>query len=201
MDRPAKWYGLPAGAAGALVFAWRIPDALAAVRLIAVTDVGVRVRWFVRRDRLGAKVMTLGARSGAVFEARPGTADGTLHVAEGELDALALAIAPWTGPVALHGDGDRAGRGAGLKVAAAIRDAGRECRIERCGPDEDPTRRWPETWVSAPRSGSTTAACPARPRPAPHGATCSGCRALTKRRTDDGPDTERHPDAMARRGQ
>ena len=97
-DRAAKWYGLPAGAAGALTFAWRTPDALAAVSLIAVSDAGERVRWFPRRDRLGAKVMTLGARSGAVFEARTGPADGTLHVAEGELDALALNIAPGSSP-------------------------------------------------------------------------------------------------------
>ena len=165
VDRAAKWYGLPTGAAGALVFAWRRdgdrPKAWpAALSLLAVTAAGERMRWFVRLGSRGAKTATLGSRAGALFEARAGGDAEPVHVAEGELDALALAIAPWagpgrvvaaggtagmkalaargTGPVALHGDGDRAGRGAGLKAATAIRDAGRECRIERYGPDEDP---------------------------------------------------------------
>ena len=158
-DRAAKWYGLPAGAAGALTFAWRTPDALAAVSLIAVSDAGERVRWFPRRDRLGAKVMTRGARSGAVFEARTGPADGTLHVAEGELDALALNIAPWvepgrvvacggtggikaasalgTGPVVVHGDGDGGGRKMGTAARFAL-PPGHALTVERYGPGEDP---------------------------------------------------------------
>ena len=101
---------------------------------------------------------TFGTRAGAVFEARaPRGGDSPVHVAEGEADALALALAPWcgpggvsaaggtsgkgiapalgTGPVVLHCDGDKAGRKAVLAAADAIEAAGRECRVEWCAGD------------------------------------------------------------------
>ena len=148
-DPAAKWYGLPDGAAGALVFAWRRPGDAdpdpRAVSLESLDAAGKRIepRW--RR--------TFGTRTGAVFEARAPRGDGSpVHVAEGEADALALALAPWcgpggiyaaggtsgkgiapalgTGPVVLHCDGDKAGRRAVRAAADAIEAAGRECRVE-----------------------------------------------------------------------
>ena len=165
-DPAAKWRGLPDGAAGAIVFAWRparppepAPGALhstahfdplpAALSLLAVSADGERVPWFGGR----AKVRTVGSRAGAVFEARPGEAAEPVHVAEGEVSALALALAPWAGPgavyaaggtsgmkrlpelpgadpVVLHCDGAPGGRGQVERARHAIEAAGRECRIE-----------------------------------------------------------------------
>lgn len=77
----ARWWGLPRGACGALVCAYVRLGAVAAVSLEALASGGVRVpeRW--RR--------ACGARAGAAFQARE--CGEILHVAEGEMDALALA--------------------------------------------------------------------------------------------------------------
>ena len=167
-DRAAKWYGLPRGAAGALVFAWRRPGetgpatAPAAVSLIAASDAGERVTWFGERR---VRVRTCGTRAGAVFVVRRGLVSGPLSVAEGEIDALALSLAPWcgpgavlgvggtagmrraaalgSGPVALHCDGDRGGRDAALAASEAIREAGRVARIEwHAGDPADALAEW-----------------------------------------------------------
>ena len=63
-DRAAKWYGLPDGAAGAVIFAWCRPGDAdpRAVSMEAIDAAGERIepRW--RR--------TFGTRAGTVFEAR-----------------------------------------------------------------------------------------------------------------------------------
>ena len=105
--------------------------------------------WFGRR---AVRVRTVGSRTGAVFTARPGEAADPVHAAEGEIDALALSLAPWTDPdavyaaggtsgmkrlpelpgadpVALHCDGAPGGRGQVECARHAIEAAGRECRI------------------------------------------------------------------------
>ena len=161
-DAAAKWYGLPDGAAGVLAFAWRCPGDAdpRAVSLEALAAAGKRIepRW--RR--------TFGTRAGTAFEARaPSSEADTAHVAEGEADALALAVAPWCapggvyaaggttgmrtdperftalsgGPVVLHADGKPQGAAAASYAKARIQATGRECRIERYAPrgeDGDP---------------------------------------------------------------
>ena len=113
-DRAAKWYGLPDGAAGALVFAWRDtnnPDpAPRAVLLVAVCTTGERVPWFGDPAR---KVYMLDARGGLAFEARSasGGAGDVVNVAEGEADALALVLSPWCAPGAVYAVGGTAGKG------------------------------------------------------------------------------------------
>ena len=156
----AKWRGLPPGVAGALVFAWRSADEAAggdlrAVSLEALDASGRRPD----QARTGERWRrTIGRRSGTVFVARaaperPLSALETLHVAEGEVSALGLSIAPWggpgavyaaggtsgirhagarwPGPVVFHADGDKAGRNAAL--AASPR-----AEIEYYAEDEDP---------------------------------------------------------------
>ena len=116
----------------------------------------------------GPKVREAGTRAGTVFEARaPSSGADAAHVAEGEADALALALAPWcapggvyaaggtsgmrtdperfaaltSGPVVLHADDGEGGGGAVAKAQARIQATGRECRIERYAPrgeDGDP---------------------------------------------------------------
>ena len=168
-DRAAKWYGLPDGAAGALVFAWRDtnnPDpAPRAVSLVAVSTTGERVPWFGDPAR---KVYMLGARGGLAFEARSasGGAGDVVNVAEGEADTLALVLSPWcargavyavggtagkgiapalgSDPVVVHADGDGPGRAAALASADAVEAASRECRVEwyRDGDPADELKRW-----------------------------------------------------------
>ena len=227
-DQATKWHGLPDGAAGTLVFAWRAAEALRphtwtiereigrsdtwealgkptrhrrkaeqqmgflklvdrharfrlvrnppiplrlveehgrykfvidddspeAVSLLAVSADGVR----------GAKAQTIGNRTGAVFVARPDRTGGdrsTIHVTDGERDALALALAPWCGPgavyavsgtsglrragelpgtgaVVVHCDGDPTGRGQAEWTRYAIEAAGRPCRVEPYAVGSDP---------------------------------------------------------------
>ena len=147
----AKWYGMPASADGAILFAWRPPgdgDGLpVAVSLLAATTSGERVRWF---NANGPKIYALGTRRGAVFTAKAGKG-GAIHLTEGEVDALALACQsaegvvratggtsglrveavadPISRPVVLYPDGDRAGFVAAAKAQAAILATGRACRI------------------------------------------------------------------------
>ena len=101
-----------------------------------------------------------------MLEARaPSSGTDAAHVAEGEADALALALAPWcraggvyaaggttgkgiapalgTGPVVVHADGDGKGRDAALATAKAVRGADRECRIEwYAGDPADALSEW-----------------------------------------------------------
>ena len=114
-DPEAKLYGMPDGAIGALVFAWRHPGNAdpdpRAVSLLAVSEAGERLTWF---GELARKVYMLGARGGLAFEARsaPKSAVSTgfpVHVAEGEADALALSLAPWHGPGAVYSAGGTPG--------------------------------------------------------------------------------------------
>jgi len=152
----AKWHGLPAGACGALVFGWRRLDAApgvkggAAVALLAVSEAGERVPWFGAR---AVAVRTIGRCTGAVFEARIGEGNDPVHLAEREIDALALASSPWCGPgrtlaagsglrpiaealsaatgsVVVHAHGDKAGPLAAIETGRV--------RIEPYGPGESP---------------------------------------------------------------
>ena len=130
-----RWWGLPRGACGALVCAYVRLGAVAAVSLEALDSGGVRVpeRW--RR--------TCGARAGAAFRARE--CGAILHVAEGEMDALALARRE-TGSVyglggtsgltrvldvvgehrrvVVHADSDSGGRRGAVWAVGALRAAG-----------------------------------------------------------------------------
>ena len=144
-----KWYGLPAGACGALVFAWCRLDAApgekggAAVSLLAVNEAGERVPWFGAR---AVAVRTIGSCTGAVFEAHTGESNDPVHVAEREIDALALAFPPRYGPgrilaagsglrpiaEALSGRGGR-GRGAGRhprRLRRTDQRGGRTARLD-----------------------------------------------------------------------
>lgn len=163
-DPAAKWYGLPRDAAGALVFAWW-PSTNAGPGPVAVSlealDAGGE-----RPDQAGTGKQrwrrTVGRRTGAVFEARAARGEGApVHVAEGEVSALALALAPWCGPgavvaaggtpglrragelagasVVLHADGDGDGRGAVERARRAIEASGRSCSIEWYAIGADPT--------------------------------------------------------------
>ena len=161
-DEAARWYGLPAGAAGVLVFGWRLPgdagdEPPRAVSMAAVSEAGERVLWWA-----GQKLVEAGGRSGMVFAARaPDRADVAL-LCEGEVDGLALGIQsarePRTGVFAaggtgnlepaaralsaagipaleVHADGDRAGRDAALK---AVRAAGGAAGVCWYGRESDP---------------------------------------------------------------
>ena len=91
-DPGAKWMGVPPGLAGALLFGLRCPESseLRAVALEGLDAQGRRARERWRR--------TYGRARGAVFEAKAGGRGGTVHVAEGFVDALALVWAPWLEP-------------------------------------------------------------------------------------------------------
>ena len=164
-DPAAKWYGLPRGAAGALVFAWwpstnADPNADPVAVSLEALDAGGE-----RPDQAGTGKRwrrTVGRRTGAVFEARAARGEDTpVHVAEGEVSALALALAPWCGPgavvaaggtpglrragelagasVVLHADGDGDGRGAVERARRAIEASGRSCSIAWYAIGADPT--------------------------------------------------------------
>ena len=145
-DETLRWYGLPRSAVGALVCAWTNPQAPnpRAVSLEALTARGEHLAQRWRR--------TYGPRAGRVFVAREAPTGAAVHIAEGELDALALVHAPWTGagqivaaggtsglpgaagqatgPVTIHADGDRGGRTAALTASETARAAGHEARIQ-----------------------------------------------------------------------
>ena len=151
---------LPATAAGAVVYLFRRPDVAtdpeAAVSLEAVTDAGdlLTPRW--RR--------TYGARTGRVFEARsnPG---GAVVLAEGERDALALALIgaggvvravggtagyrpeaatdPELRPVVLVPDADHAGAAAVTRLLTADLDG----RALRLAPWPAPASGDPAAWL------------------------------------------------------
>ena len=154
-DRAAKWYGLPDGAAGCLVFVYRHATTLkeTGLALLAVSEAGERVLWFNQ----GVKIYEVGQRKGAVFTAREAaTADAPLLACEGEINALALSLSPWAEPgrvvsvgpagnmgvvtvsgrdVILFADDDKAGRKAALKAFTAVRHLGRKASIHFCAGD------------------------------------------------------------------
>ena len=166
-DKSAKWYGLPPRADGALVFAWCRPghDSPCAVSLVALDGDGQRITW----HDADIKTRLVASRRGALFVARagePGT--DTVHIVEGELDALAVAIAGAdprhrvvaaggtsgllhadalvTEPnVILHCDGDRGGRVAATQVQLRILASGRRARIRWYAPGSDPAAELAET--------------------------------------------------------
>ena len=176
----AGWFGLPQGAAGALLFAWRgdPSDAPGAVSLEALNATGTRLspRW--RR--------TFGSRAGLPFVARDATPGEPVHIAEGEVDALALVLAPWigpgrvvaaggtsgirkahrfaTGPVTLHADGGRGGRTAALVASQTIRSAGYAVRIDwhDIDPAETFARRFTGRTKSSEQSSKEFPAGPVR---------------------------------------
>ena len=157
-DAPHSYPGaVPEGAAGALVFRWRVPGEAqpAAVSMLAVSEAGERLAWWGQ-----VKTVLVGPRKGAVFVARPGR--GAVHVCEGEVDALALALAPWVrggqvicagatagvrhvaevlpgwaAAVMVHADGNPAGYRAAERARQAVEDTGRRCEVEwyRVGTD------------------------------------------------------------------
>lgn len=156
-DPDAGWYGLPRGAVGALVFAYRLAGQaeVRAVSLLALSSAAQRVLW----GRTRAKIRTFGVRKGALFEARPGVPNGPVHICEGEVDAIALAVAlepraavyamggtsgarllvvPGSSPIVLHADGGRDGRGAAELARQGLAASGRECRVVWYGRGEDP---------------------------------------------------------------
>lgn len=149
-------HGWEAAAIGALVFAWGAGAGdVAAVSLAAVDSEGCRVNWFGER---AVRMRSVGSRAGLVFTAREVTPGAGVHVVEGEVDALALAIGsrsggvvsvggtsglrrgdvPGTGCVWIHADGDCAGRSAAERARHAIERTGRSCRIRWYAPGEDP---------------------------------------------------------------
>ena len=93
-DEAAGWYGLPPGAAGAVVFAWR-PSSLADSELAAVTLVALDARGFPSPEARS----TVGPIGGAVFRAGDrgdvgavtvqADDEGQLHAANGWLET------PW----------------------------------------------------------------------------------------------------------
>ena len=156
-DRAAKWYGLPDGAAGCLVFVYRHATTLkeTGLALLAVSEAGERVLWFNQ----GVKICEVGQRKGAVFTAREAaTADAPILACEGEINALALCLSPWAGSpnsrvvsvgpagnmdvvaglgrdVVLFADDDWPGRKAARKAAKAIRRFGHNADIQFCAGD------------------------------------------------------------------
>ena len=162
------WPGVP-DAAGALAFTWRRPDGeLATLTLMAVSAAGERVLW---QGRSKSWVLPGTSRTGTAFETRAPSCDADpVHVAEGEADALALALAPWCGPGGVYAAGGTSGLhgvargnlkllgrgpvvihadegGQGCKAAgeaqARIQAAGRECRVEwYAGDPADALAEW-----------------------------------------------------------
>ena len=150
------WYGLPREAAGALACAWTRPEESEpprAVSLEALTGTGalLSARW--RR--------TWGPRAGCACIVQDAPPSAPVHIAEGELDALALvhwlaagvlrvrilaaggtaglrhAPAWATGPVTLWADGDPGGRRAAELARHAIAEV-QPVAIEWCGRGTDP---------------------------------------------------------------
>ena len=179
-DETTSWYGLPDEAAGALVFAYRAQDATEAeaVTLLCVSAAAERIAWPFQAGP--AKVRTAGnAGPAAVFEARPGDPSGPIHVAEGELDALTLTLAPWcepgrviarrgtsgllaaaqtgSGPVTFHCDGDGAGRKAAARAQPHVQSQGRHCQVKPYE-DGDPADRLARFIEAAEETGESETA-------------------------------------------
>ena len=138
----ARWFGLPRGACGAVVFAWLRAGSVAAVSLEAL---GLDARVLGARWR-----RTCGRRTGAVFWARRAAGADVVHAAEGEIDALAvtllcdgevMAVGGTSGfvnvaelvgahrSVVLHADRGRGGERAAVKGLAGLRRRGICARV------------------------------------------------------------------------
>ena len=164
-DPEASWFGLPRPAAGAMICAWHARETACgpplAVSLEALDPLGRRPDQISTSDRWRR---TFGRRTAAVFETRSAST-GPLHLCEGELDALALTIAPWcrdgtvravggtsgytletvtdVAPDAgrtlvLHADGNSPGRRAVEIARHRFSAAGYTCQIEWLPADCDP---------------------------------------------------------------
>ena len=146
-----RWFGLPRAAAGAAVYAYERDGEVVAVTFEALSSHGVRIepRWRPAR----------GPRAGSAFRVRVG--GDVLHVAEGEVDALALARVHAGAVYGLGGTGglcraldvvgshrrvvvhaDAGGRGgrAAVQAVRVLRAAGLRARIVWCR--EDPASDW-----------------------------------------------------------
>lgn len=149
-------------APGAACYAWAAIEGgyVTAVHIEALDAQGRQTapRW--RKDR--------GFKGGAAFMV-PGDPGGPVAVCEGPVDALA--VATWRGreawaaggagnmrplalaasragrPVEVWVDGDAPGRAAAQDAAAAVRDAGGRCVIERCPDGQDPNDVLAEEWT------------------------------------------------------
>ena len=154
--------------------------------LVAVSTTGERVTWFDG----DAKIVEVGQRTGAVFTAREaGPTDTPWLACEGETNALALSLSPWSEPgrvvsvgpagnmsvvtvgghdVILFADDDAAGHKAALKAFTAVRDLGRNASIHFASGIR--MTSWLRIYASARRS-ATTVARPARMQTGAHGLT------------------------------
>jgi len=148
----------PAQAAGGMLVAFTdASGTVVAVQIEALTAAGRRThpRWRKARGRM----------AGAAFRI-PGA--GPLRLCEGPIDALAIRTwigsPAWAaggagnmatladqlvvagGAVAIHADGEPAGRKAAQAVADRVRRAGRACTLHRSGDGADPASELAEAW-------------------------------------------------------
>ena len=121
------WGGMPPGASGALVFAWRRRLTLAGVLLVAVSETWPGT----------LRMLAVGELCGAVFEACPGKPGSRVHVASKVGDALSLSLAygPTDRAVTLGGVTGMRNAGAALGavnavVHAAVSRAARDAALE-----------------------------------------------------------------------
>ena len=172
-----RWPGLPRHAIGAMLFAWRAPgeidSPIQAITAIPIDQHCARMPWWASS---GPKTVTVGSLKGAACETRPGAPDEPVHAAEGEVDALALALSPWVSDgrvlavggtpgmrrlgeltlgehlsVVIHPDGDPPGRAAARAATQALREAGRTYSRVRYAPKTDPAHQLAE-WINEHRA-------------------------------------------------
>ena len=166
----AKWYGLPDGAAGALAFAWRRPgDEDTDPRAVSMEAIGAAGKRIEPRWR-----RTFGTRAGAVFEARaPRGGDSPVHVAEGEADALALALAPWCGAGGVYAAGGTTGKG----IAPALGTGPVVLhRVGSQGGAQSRLARVCRQYRGEPAHREPGRCCCGKPATSPRGASCDRCR-------------------------
>ena len=147
-----RWFGLPRAAAGAALYGYERDGSVVAVSFEALSAGGARLRPRWRQMR--------GVRAGACFVVRRAGGQ-VLHVAEGEVDALALARRE-TGSVyglggtsglcrvldvvgghrriVVHADAGGGGGRAAVRAVKAVRAAGLRASIVWCR--EDPAGDW-----------------------------------------------------------
>ena len=145
-NRPAGFYGLPRGAAGAILFAYRHPGGGDSPGAVSAEALDGAARWLSQRWR-----RTFGSRAGLVFEAATGP--GAVRVVEGEVSAIAArwlhagetirAVGGTTGMVSaavqdldpqqlvvIESDGDPQGRAAAGRMERQLIEASRPVRVE-----------------------------------------------------------------------